>query len=294
MTAANPLRGPPVAVERRRVRREPRRRDRGHERVRVVVDEHVRPDLDGVGPLGRGTERHARHAVPVRLLLEAAGVGDDHAGLRRRRGEGEVPDRLPHLDIGAEAGIRSRARTPAVRGCAGKTDRLVEPREALRDPAEPLGADVGLAMDGGDHVRPRRVWRRDALAGDGREAEGRVRHHVADHLDAAPDALGAKDVRRPLVGAEEDRRQPIDLDPGPLLGHREVAAAETGLDVRDRDARRRGGARTRERRVRVAEDENQVGPLRLDERAKRRRQASRRRPSGGRADAPARRARARR
>ena len=90
----DPPRGPPVAVE--RSARPPGiapTRPRP-ERVRVVIDEHVRPDLDGVRPLRRGTERHARHAVPVRLLLEAARVGRDDARLGRRRGEGEVPERL--------------------------------------------------------------------------------------------------------------------------------------------------------------------------------------------------------
>ena len=49
-----------------------------------------------------------------------------------------------------------------------------------------------------------------------------------------------------------------------LLGHREVAAAQPGLDVRERDRRVRCGPRARERRVRVAVDEDDVGRLRGD------------------------------
>ena len=66
-----------------------------------------------------------------------------------------------------------------------------------------------------------------------------------------------EDRGRALVGGEEVGRDPVDLDPVALLGHRQVAAAQPGLDVRDRQART--GPRSREGRVRVAVDEHRIG-----------------------------------
>ncbi len=84
----------------------------------------------------------------------------------------------------------------------------------------------------------------------------RVRHHVADDVSLAADALGRELRRRPLVGTEEQRREPVDFDPVALFRHREVEAAQPGFDVRDLDVA--GRARAGNCRVRVAEDEHPV------------------------------------
>ncbi len=109
--------------------------------------------------------------------------------------------------------------------------------------------------------------RRDALAREGREAKGRIGHHVADHDRPPRDAFGGEDRDRPLVGAEQERRQAVDLDPRALLRHREVAAAEPRLDVGDGNAGGGGCPRAGERRVRVAEDDHGVGTLRVHDAA---------------------------
>ena len=54
----------------------------------IVVDEDVGAELHGVLPLRRRPRGDAGHAVPVRLLLQAARVGDEHARLRIRSGAG--------------------------------------------------------------------------------------------------------------------------------------------------------------------------------------------------------------
>ena len=61
-----------------------------------------------------------------------------------------------------------------------------------------------------------------------------------------------------LVGAEEQRGDPVDLDAIVLLRHRPVARAQARLDVGDRDAGPGGRARACERGVRVAVDERPV------------------------------------
>ena len=72
--------------------------------------------------------------------------------------------------------------------------------------------------------------------------------------------------RRALVRTEQQRGDPVDRDPVPLLRHRPVAAPQARLDVRDRNpgVERRLGPR--ERRVRIAVHERPVGPLRLERR----------------------------
>ena len=134
---------------------------------------------------------------------------------------------------------------------------------------------------------PRLVRRRDALARDRREAKRRVGHHVTDDERLSRDSFGGERRDRALVGAEQERREAVDLDPRPLLRHREVAAAEARLDVRERDPV--GGRRPRsgERGVRVAEDERRRRAAPPRRPCERRASARRRRPCGGRAGARA-------
>ena len=99
------------------------------------------------------------------------------------------------------------------------------------------------------------------LARDRLEDPGRVGHHIADDLDPAGDAFTGEHVARPLVRAEEQLRALVCLDPVPLLGHGEVTAAETCLDVGERQAELLRGERPRQRRVRVAVDQHPVGLL---------------------------------
>ena len=96
-------------------------------------------------------------------------------------------------------------------------------------------------MDRRDDVAPgstpKRAETPERSRAIGAEPEARVGHHVADDLDAPGDALGDASVSaRALVRAEQERREPVDLDPVALLRHREVAAAQPRLDVRDRHA----------------------------------------------------------
>ena len=125
----------------RRRRAAARRRARARARrplasaLGVVVDEHVRARRDRVDPLGRRPQRHARDAVPVRLLLQPARVGEDHARLRGERGEVEVAERLTSRTCGAESRARPPASAARVRGCAGKTTGPSTRREALDDAA---------------------------------------------------------------------------------------------------------------------------------------------------------------
>ena len=146
----------------------------------------------------------------------------------------------------------------------GEDDHLVDEVQAVDDLAEPRLLDVRLAVDRGDDVRARLVRDRERGARDGTEEPARVGHHVAHDVEAAEHALVLQRPLRAVVGAEEEPRDPVDLDARVLLGHGEVAAAKTGLDVRDRNRRVRSRPRSCQRRVRVAVHEDDVGLLARD------------------------------
>ena len=147
-------------------------------------------------------------------------------------------------------------------------DRLFAAAEAFEDSPETLGHGICLAMHGRDDVparlEPERVQHVRPARRDGRELARCIEHHVADDLAPAGDALVGKRLRRELVRCEQDRRQPVDLDAVPLLGHLEVAAAEARLHVSLPDPGVVGGQRAGEGRVRVPEDKHDVGPLGCD------------------------------
>ena len=120
-----------------------------------------------------------------------------------------------------------------MRGWTGKTKVHVALAERRDEPAKLLGLGVRRAVQ-----RQRGIRRLDGdrrAGAIGRKSARRVGHDVADHFDAAGDALGRELLGRPLVGTEEKRRELVDLDPVALLGHREVEAAQARLDVRDRN-----------------------------------------------------------
>ena len=143
----------------------------------------------------------------------------------------------------------------------GKHDPVLDSVEPLDDPPEPGLVHVGLAVNRGDDVAPGLERDRAALPGDGRELEARVGHHVADDVDLAGRVLLDQGRTRPLIRTEEDRGDVIDLDARVLLGHREVTAPKPRLHVREADARCDRRARSRQGRVRVSVDEDEVRTL---------------------------------
>ena len=146
-----------------------------------------------------------------------------------------------------------------------ENDRFVDPAEALEDLLEPVRDRVGLAVNGRDDVGARleveRVEHVRSARSDRRELKRRVEHHVADDLAPPGDAFARQRLSRLVVGRKQDRRQAVDLDSVPLLGHLQIAAAEARLDVSLPDAGVVGRERTGERRVRVPEDEHEVRAL---------------------------------
>jgi hypothetical protein len=249
----------PVSVERGRVGRETRLQQ-GLAEARGIggIDERVGSDANRVDPLGARPQRHARNAEPVGLLLQASGVGRDARGSRDESEHLEVAERgklqdvLPEGDVvlvedARRPGVHREHERPAARlDCRGDTPQLLRLRVRCTVEGQ---RDVRLRPRG--RVSPRRRQK---------QVE-HVTHHVAHHLDPSRDALGEQRLAGVLVRTEEERGFGVDGDPVVLLRHRQVPAAQAGLDVCDWNAGVPSSLRARERRVRVAEDEDPVGPL---------------------------------
>ena len=94
-----------------------------------------------------------------------------------------------------------------------------------------------------------------------REETVGICHDVADDVNRPGHALVLQRLRRALVRTEEKLGYAVDLDARVLLRHREVAAAETGLDVCERQTSTRRSPRTGQRRVRVAVHEDEIRSL---------------------------------
>ena len=177
--------------------------NRSGDRVRVVVDEHVRAGLHGVDPFRRGAHRDARDAVPVRLLLETARVG------RRSR----APATRPRRRRGSRAargarrsrpsGIASAASTRARARVRGKDDGLVEPGEPVDDPR--AGARAARSPRGGRS--PRRTCRAGAAADTRSRAIGAKRRAASAITSPTTSARPRDALRRRAWPAERSSGQ---------------------------------------------------------------------------------------
>ncbi len=185
----------------------------------------------------------------------------------------------------------SRSIAARVRGWAGKTTGTPDAVQALDDPAAAVGC--GRSPRGG-RSRPRSCPARGRSGHVDARARSGAKRSVASAITSpttsiAPvHALAARGCsRRPLVRREQKRGDAVDLDPVPLLGHRQVAAPQPGLDVRDRDRRRRAGPAAGERSS-SCRRRRAPSPAAPRRRAPRSAAASRRRPRcAGRAGARA-------
>ena len=246
-----------------RVGREPRGRDARAERVRVVVDEHVRAGGDGVDPLGGRPQRHAGHAEPVRLLLQAARVGDDRRapatsaasrGSRAARSARDVAqlDRL----------VEQRGACAGAPGRRTAVDAVDSPSTIARSRSGSVtfasrwivSDDVAAGLDA-EPLERRRAFARDRREERGSRRPSRRRRPRAGRrrlrARAAPPSArrGRRAARR--AGRPRSGCAPPASTRSKLRSPASTCA--TGTSPR--------GARAGERRVRVAVDEHPVGPL---------------------------------
>lgn len=230
------------------------------------------PRLDALGALGGIAHHKHRLAEAGRLLLNAAGVGEDEVGGRHEVVEVQHLERFD--DVQAVEAVEL-----LVRGL---------PHQGVHvDGVDRLGVGVLLhhAADGAEHAVHGLAQVLAAVRGDEDESRAlcpvelgmrvALAHRGGERVDAGiaghPDAIGGLALvqqvpsarlrgREVVPGDDVDRLAVKLLGPGAV----DVARAQARLDVADWDlqveARQRGG----EARRGVAVDEDRVGPLILE------------------------------
>ena len=164
------------------------------------------------------------------------------------------PERLDHLE-------RARMDREDDRQVAG--DDL----EGREDPPEGIGiVHVRRTVQGQKSERRRHPQTAHDIGGVGprQEAPERVDHHVAHPVDPARrDTLRDQVPVRVRAGGEQQIGERVRDDPVDLLRHRAIARAQSRLDVRHPDRRRRlrRHDRARQRRVHVPHHDHPVGPV---------------------------------
>src|SRR5204863_391536 len=113
----------------------------------------------------------------VRLLLQAAGIGQDRARLRSQRREVEIAEGGQGANVSAELEALARERSPRA-WVHRKDDRPLDAAQSLEDPTEPRLGRVRLAVHGracADLARSRaragRARRRTPATTRGRSAD---------------------------------------------------------------------------------------------------------------------------
>ena len=141
----------------------------GDDPVRLGADERQRPGVDALVALGALARDEHGHAERGRLLLDPAGVGDDHRRLRHQPGERRVGERLGADDVRvdgerlaelrAHERIRMERHDEAHLGMRGRQppDRVGDTAEPAVPVLPPVGGDDDERIAGGDRVGDGRI-----------------------------------------------------------------------------------------------------------------------------------------
>ncbi len=205
--------------------------------------QNIRPHLDRLRPLGVLPEGDAGHPEDAGLLLDAAGVGQDEAGIGLELQEFEEPngvhdgdpvqrnpellDHLPGTRVHREdngervfAVDRPKPRDDVLQGI-GVVDVLL-----------PVGGDEEVAL----RLQPKCFENVCPPLRDLPVLEDGVNDGVAGYADLAPlDPLILEVAPCGLRGGEEIVGDVVRNHPVDLFGHRPVEAPEASLDVADPD-----------------------------------------------------------
>ena len=242
----------------------------GDDLVRIEADEAIRALRHGDRAFGVLAHRQTGNAELRRFFLHAAGIGQHQARVADQFHEIEIAERLGENQIGQRLAlvlIDDLARARMHREHEGNlaleaSDRSHQPREYLRL------IDVGRPMHRQDrvpsglNVKTFEDWR---ACDTGAACEQCVDHHIADEMDAvAGNVFRAQVCHTAQLGDEQPVADRIGEDAIDLFGHRAIEAAQASLDVRDRNAELDRGQGARQRRVHVADDEDDVRFLPLE------------------------------
>jgi hypothetical protein len=223
-------------------------------------------------------QRQAGHAECGGLFLQAATVGEHQRRVLPQMQEAHVGLRVHQPD--ARAQVQARRLQRAARARMHREDQRKLLGDGLQRPGD--GRQVGrrrrrwTAGAASHPVTPARCPIRLQLALDrirweaGRRIRARavrlvhhvVHHHMAHVVDARFGLAFARRLSTPLGSVTKNQSlMAVGDDAVDLFGHRHVAAAQAGLDVRHRDAGLLGHDGAGQRGVHVAHHHHGVGPV---------------------------------
>ena len=185
---------------------------------------------DCLDPLGLGAQGDARHAMEIRFLLQAAGIGEDECSVLQQAVHVEISERLdyikrreqqprsgrcrsrPRMDRKDDAALARRRRQKVDRPFQGS--RIVGVLGAVQR-RDCIAA--ALKAEALEDLRPLLRARADK--------EGRVVHHVAHRTNALADAFAAQIRHRRLGRTEEEIARVVGEHAIDLLGHGTIEGA---------------------------------------------------------------------
>ena len=231
----------------------------------IEPEQRVRADRACDRSLGVCTQREARDSEERRLLLNAAGIGEDAGRVLDQAEELEVSDRVESVAAvrgpPPQEAVFSAAR---VRGCTGNTTGSCSATCASACIASNSSGPSTSA--GRWSVTTRYSPRRRPSAAAAPSAS--IRSDIATSVSiivlptrwilSARDSLSTEVVDRLRRVDEQQVRHRVGDHPVDLLGHRPVKAAQAGLDVADRDAELACDQAGRQRGVDIAWNEHDV------------------------------------
>ncbi len=210
---------------------------------RIRPGQDISPHLDRLRPLGVLPEGDAGHTEDAGLLLDAAGVGQDEAGVGLKLEKFKEPDRVHGgYPIERDPELLDHLFGPGVHREDDRERVLpVDRRKPRDDTPELFGVvDVLLPVGSDEEVLAGReaesVENVCSLLRDLLVLEDGVNDGVPGHADLALlDPLVLEVPPGGLRGSEEVVGDVVRDYPVDLLGHRPVEAPKAGLDVADPD-----------------------------------------------------------
>ena len=248
-----------------------------HDAVGIGADELDRARGHRLGALGGVAHHQHRLAQRRGLLLDAAGIGQDQGAAVHQVDERQVVLRLDEVDI-ANLAQQAAHRLLYLRVQVHRIDHVqlrMLAGNACQRGADALeaGAEVLAPVPGHQHHAPGRVEKGEALgqalaqlrvaANAPLHLQQCIDHRVAGDMDGlGRDALGQQVAARRGGGCEMPARQGAgELAVGLLgPGRIQVAGAQAGLDMANRNALVEGRQRCRQRGGGIAVHQHRVGP----------------------------------
>ena len=235
---------------------------------RLGADDAIGAASNGFRPFGAIAERDAGNAEIEGFLLDAAGIGEDFAGVFLHGEHFEEAERRNGTNAAVERKAGGSENLLGAR-VDGEEDGEVEGFDGTEDGSEALAIAGILGAVKREEVILLALELEllevgvGAFFGEGEVLEEGVVHDVsgedgfaAARIVGAADAFAFEVFERGFGRDEEELAEMVGDDAVLLLGHMHIAAAAAGFDMGERDLESRGEERTGESGVGVAIDDD--------------------------------------